>query len=79
MTCVDCGNEITKDLSSAVRRGGTCFRCHVAGIKWGFRGAGGGRDSFHNETIRELQDEVKRGAAEDGVKIEPKPVRAELI
>lgn len=48
-TCTDCGS--TKEVSP---QRGTCFRCHVHGVRLGFRH---GKADFHGPTVRERQKE----------------------
>ena len=71
MHCSNCSREIFAE--NDVKRG-ICFRCHVKGIKFGFRGVEYGQSSWNNSTIRETQ---KMYEAMPGV--EKVPARKELI
>jgi hypothetical protein len=44
----------------------------VKGIGFGFRGPMGGKESFHNHTIREVIEDQKANAAIQGREIVPK-------
>jgi hypothetical protein len=40
-------------------RQGTCFACHLQGLSFHYRGAYKTRESFHNETIPEVQRQIE--------------------
>jgi hypothetical protein len=69
--CEECGKATTAGADD-MRRGELCYRCHLGGLSFGFRGAKGGRESFHSETIKEVQDATVKGAAEQGREVRPK-------
>ena len=69
--CEECGRHTTVGADEA-RRGEVCFKCHIQGVSFGFRGAKGGRESFHSDTIREVQDETVKSAAAQGREVRPK-------
>jgi hypothetical protein len=43
-----------------MHRSGFCWRCHLQGISWAFRGAHRNQASFHDETIGEVRREIER-------------------
>lgn len=46
MHCLSCQREIDPNVvTENDRKRGSCFACHVKGIKFGFRGVGYGRQS----------------------------------
>jgi hypothetical protein len=63
--CVSCGNDLTP-----IRVDGQCFRCHVRGIGFTYRGGGGdGRQNWgrtEREFIREHvgEDNIRNGTVE---------------
>jgi len=50
--CNTCDVELSTD--NDLKRN-ICFKCHVKGIKFGFRGVEYGQKSWNNSTIRETQ------------------------
>ena len=70
--CEECGRIESVQAGEVRNRGLVCFKCHVRGLSFSFRGAQGGRESFHDETIREVQDSIVKGAAEQGREVRPK-------
>ena len=71
MKCSVCGAELKTDND---KKRGICFRCHVKGIKFGFRAVEYGQKAWNNSTIRETQ---KMYESMPGV--EKVPARKELI
>jgi len=71
MQCTNCPNELKTEND---QKRGICFRCHVKGIKFGFKGVEYGQKSWNNSTIRETQ---KMYESMPGV--EKVPARKELI
>ena len=69
--CEECGKPFRVDPSEA-SRGEICFKCHIQGIGWSVKGARGTSQSFHDETIKEVQDETVQGAAAQGREVRPK-------
>lgn len=52
MLCSSCSKDICKE--NDLKRG-ICFKCHVKGIKFGFRAAEYGQSNFNKSTIKEAQ------------------------
>lgn len=71
MKCSSCGAELKTDND---KKRGICFKCHVKGIKFGFRAVEYGQKAWNNSTIRETQ---KMYESMPGV--EKVPARKELI
>lgn len=71
MQCSLCGAELKTEND---QKRGICFRCHVKGIKFGFRSVEYGQKAWNNSTIRETQ---KMYESMPGV--EKVPARKELI
>ena len=71
MNCSVCGAELKTDND---KKREICFRCHVKGIKFGFRAVEYGQSNWNNSTIRETQ---KMYESMPGV--EKVPARKELI
>lgn len=71
MKCSNCGAELKTEQD---QKRGICFKCHVKGIKFGFRGVEYGQKAWNNSTIRETQ---RMYEAMPGV--EKVPARRELI
>ena len=69
--CEECGRPTTVEADDA-RRGEICFKCHIGGLSFAFRGPQGGKESFHSDTIKEVQDETVRSAAAQGRTVRPK-------
>lgn len=69
--CEECGKPTTANADD-MRRGELCYRCHIGGLSFAIRGPQGGRESFHNQTIKEVQDETVSGAAAQGREVRPK-------
>lgn len=59
-------------MNSAQCRDELCYKHYVKGIRFSFRGARGGRESFHDETIGEAQRKIVASAAEQGREVRPK-------
>lgn len=53
--CTGCGRLIEEAHWT-----GTCYRCHLRGLSFTFRGAYANRESFHDETIAEVQRDIER-------------------
>lgn len=71
MQCSLCRAELKTEND---QKRGICFKCHVKGIKFGFRGVEYGQSNWNNSTIRETQ---KYYESMPGV--EKVPARKELI
>lgn len=71
MQCSLCEAELKTEND---QKRGICFRCHVKGIKFGFRSVEYGQKAWNNSTIRETQ---KMYESMPGV--EKVPARKELI
>ena len=52
MKCSNCGAELTTEQD---QKRGICFKCHVKGIRFGFRAVEYGQKAWNNSTIRETQ------------------------
>lgn len=52
MNCDLCDNTLATENDE---NRGICFRCHVKGIKFGFRSTGYGQSNWNESTIRETQ------------------------
>jgi hypothetical protein len=52
MKCSICGAELKTEQD---KKRGICFRCHIKGIKFGFRAVEYGQKAWNNSTIRETQ------------------------
>ena len=52
MKCSNCGAELKTEQD---QKRGICFKCHVKGIKFGFRAVEYGQKAWNNSTIRETQ------------------------
>jgi len=52
MHCNTCSNNLKTEND---HKRGICFRCHVKGIKFGFRAVEYGQKAWNNSTIRETQ------------------------
>ena len=72
----DCGREDTAPAGSPRSLTRTCFKCHVRGVGFRFRGVQGGRESFHEDTVRSVTEETFHNAKIAGVELEPKPTGA---
>ena len=70
--CEECGRVESVQADDVRSRGLVCFKCHISGLSFSFRGAQGGKESFHNETIREVQDDIVSSAAAQGREVRPK-------
>lgn len=70
--CVECGKPDSADADSARAAEELCFKHHIKGIGFAFRGATGGRESFHSQTIAEVQRETIEGARAQGREVRPK-------
>lgn len=70
--CIQCGREDHAEPDLPRAKDELCYRCYVQGIRFTFRGARGGRDSFHSDTISEVQKEIVDGAAAQGRTVRPK-------
>jgi len=64
--CTDCGELFSFDVMP--RRGAVCFRCHIAGIRFGYTY---GKQDFHGPTITERQRQIETTNAAKGNTIEP--------
>ena len=71
MNCDLCDRQLATENDE---RRGICFKCHVSGIRFGFRGVEYGQKAWNNSTIRETQ---KMYESMPGV--EKIPARKELI
>lgn len=76
MICAHCDRELVTEND---KNRGICFKHHVQGIKFGFRGASIGQNSWNDTTIRETQRYYENLPAFKEGKIEKIPARAELI
>lgn len=76
MQCTSCSKELKteNDLNREI-----CFRCHVKGVSFGFRGAEIGQSSWNNTTIREVQKSYEESDAFKQGKITKVSSRKELI
>lgn len=70
--CVECGKTASAEPGSPQAAEELCYGHYVKGISFSFRGATGGRESFHNETIADVQRETLSAAAESGREVRPK-------
>ena len=52
MICDQCNNGLVTEND---KKRGICFKCHVKGIKFGFRSTGYGQSNWNQSTIRETQ------------------------
>jgi len=52
MKCSNCGAELKTEQD---QKRGICFKCHVKGIRFGFRAVEYGQKAWNNSTIRETQ------------------------
>lgn len=77
MECDLCGLNPLKTENDQKR--GICFKCHVSGIKFGFRSTGYGRSNWNESTIRETQKYYEESDAFKQGKIAKVPARKELI
>lgn len=78
MHCPSCQREIDPNMvTENDRRRGSCFACHVKGIKFGFRGVSYGRQSWNESTLKEVHASHEKGLREG--KIEKVSARKELI
>jgi hypothetical protein len=76
MNCDLCDNTLATENDE---NRGICFRCHVKGIKFGFRSTGYGQSNWNESTIREVQRSYEESDAFKQGKIEKIPARKELI
>lgn len=70
--CEECGRLESVQADEVRSRGLVCFKCHLGGLSFSFRGAQGGKDSFHNDTIKEVQNGIVSAAASQGREVRPK-------
>jgi hypothetical protein len=70
--CEECGRVETVQPGDVRSRGLVCFKCHLGGLSFSFRGPQGGKDSFHNDTIKSVQDGIVSSAAAQGREVRPK-------
>jgi hypothetical protein len=52
MQCSNCQSNLKTENDE---NRGICFKCHVKGIRFGFRGVEYGQSAWNNSTIRETQ------------------------
>lgn len=72
----ECGASFEAD--EMPRRGPVCFKCHVRGVSFGFRGGGTyGRKAFSATTNKEVRDEIVREGRANGY--DPQPVGARWV
>ena len=76
MNCSSCDRHIEEE--NDLRRG-ICFRCHVQGIRFGFKSVSYGQSSWNNSTVREVQRSYEESDAFKQGKIAKVPARKELI
>lgn len=68
--CADCGDRPAREGHPI------CFKCHLGGIRFGFRG---GIEQFHNSTNHERETAAAKGIAQarsEGRDIEKLPAKA---
>lgn len=70
--CAECDQPTSAATDSPQARDELCYKHYVAGISFGFRGVGGGQESFHNDTYAEYHKEALEGAAEQGREVRVK-------
>lgn len=66
LMCETCNKAFYVD--EVPRRGFTCFKCHIKGVRLGFTY---GQEDFHGPTIRERQRQTVEQAAINGYTAEP--------
>ena len=71
MKCLNCGAELKTEQD---QKRGICFKCHVKGIRFGFRAVEYGQKAWNNSTIRETQRMYESMPG-----VEKVPARKELI
>jgi hypothetical protein len=76
MNCLSC--DIPIELDNDIK-GQLCFKCHVKGVAFGFKGAFIGKDQWNSTTIREVQRSYEDSPEFKSGKIEKIPARKELI
>lgn len=76
MNCSLCGAELKSEED---KKRGICFRCHVKGIRFGFRSTGYGQSNWNESTIRETQKYYEESDAFKQGKITKVSTRKELI
>ena len=70
--CVECGEPTEADVNSPRGREELCYKHYVKGISFAFRGPQGGKESFHNDTIRSVVDDTVSAAKAQGREVRPK-------
>lgn len=70
--CAECGEPSEADVNSPRGRDELCYKHYVKGIRFSFRGPQGGKESFHNDTIRSVQEDIVSSAAAQGREVRPK-------
>lgn len=70
--CAECGEPSEADVNSPRGRDELCYKHYVKGIRFAFRGVQGGRESFHDDTMRSVQNEIVSSAAAQGREVRPK-------
>jgi hypothetical protein len=70
--CCQCGRADSADPNTPRGRDELCFRCHIGGISFAFRGPTGGRESFHSETLASVTNETVAAARAQGREVRPK-------
>ena len=80
MHCPSCERQIDPKLvtENDIRRG-HCFRCHVKGVTFGFKGVAYGRSNWNGATVREVQKSYEESDAFKQGRITKVSARKELI
>lgn len=76
MECLSC--KTTIESENDINRG-ICFKCHIKGIRFGFRATGFGRANWNGPTIREVQRSYEDTPEFKSGKISKVSERAELV
>lgn len=71
--CEICGDPVEGEVQ---RRGPICFRDHLKGIRFGFRGGGSfGKSAFHDNTNAEVANEIVTEGRRMGYDPQPRGAR----
>jgi cytochrome c5 len=64
--CETCESRFIQDSFPPTRK--ECFKCHVKGIRLGFKH---GKEDFHGDTIKQRQEKILADAKKNGINAVP--------
>jgi hypothetical protein len=70
MKTIECACGAVEDVDDDSLRT-ECFKHHIRGVTFNFVAVTTGRSAFNEQTVREAQQEIERGAAANGIEVEP--------